>query len=356
MNLRTRILLGYGYLVSVLVLTAVGAALAFHRLGLELERVTLEDVGAVQASMEMLGALERQDSACLSAMLGREGAGDDFRREAEAFSRALEGARSRASGEDERKLIGDLEGLYYEYERACEDLLAGPPSGARSAYDLAVSPRFAAVRDAVVRLHEMNRRAMREAEVSTRRFAEAGSVVLGLVAAAVLLSFGFLSQRLNRDLLLRLSDMKEALADIAAGNRIRRFDPVLDDELGLLARQLNRALDEQAQAEGRMRGMLAQQRQLLLGLLARWGKPAALLGMDGALVASTLSEDKKKALLAEVDALRARGREALGEASGDLREVEIAAGGEKGEAIVFTPLVASGGRVVGWLATIRAEK
>jgi hypothetical protein len=351
MNLRTRILLGYGYLVAVLVVTAAGAALAFHHLGQGIEGVMAENFESVRAAMGMLEALERQDSACLSALLDEQGAAAALEQEEKEFLRALEQAKANVTIQGERPVIEDVGRLFSGYKAARDSLLASRPATPLAAYELDTFPRFQAVKASVIRLIELNHQAMREADISTRQFAMRGSIVLGMVVALAFLSFGLLSRLLNRHFLVRLADMKSALGDIATGNLLRRFDPVLDDELGLLARRLNAALDAEARAEGSAGGLLSQQRQLLLGMLERWGEPVAVVAIDGMLIASTLSEERERAVVKIEGAIRDKGRAALRDATGVLRNTKLQITTEGGEILSVSPLLTGPQRVVGWIVT-----
>ena len=72
MRIRTRILVGYGYLVGLLVLGAASAAIGFQQLGAAIDRVLAENIDSVRASIAMLESLERQDSATLRLLIEGE--------------------------------------------------------------------------------------------------------------------------------------------------------------------------------------------------------------------------------------------------------------------------------------------
>lgn len=351
MNLGTRILLGYGLLIAVLVLTAAGAALGFHQLGRGIETVMAENFESVRAATQMLEALERQDSASLALVLGKREAARELDAERKRFNSELHKAGSNITIDDERAIIEDVTRLFYSYSAALDTLIALGPSATLAVYDRETLPRFVAVKDAVMSLLTLNHRAMLTADISARHFATRGSIVLGMVVAVTLLSFGFFSRLLNRDLLLRLSDMSDTVKDVAAGDLGRRFDPVQNDELGLLARQMNAALDARAEAEGRMKGMLSQQRQLLFAMLEQWGRGAALVGLDGMLIASTLTDERNRVIDESRDTIREKARAAIRKAGADFQDTTLEIVTDHGETLSLTPLVANRQRPVGWVVT-----
>jgi HAMP domain-containing protein len=138
--------------------------------------------------------------------------------------------------------------------------------------------------------------ALKLANDEASRSAIEGAVLLGVLVTVALLSLGFLSRSLQRDVLGRLTEVGHVTEAIAAGDRRRRVRDFYQDELGLVARQLNAALDRQHELESQMQGRLLEQRRVLVGLLNQWPTPAAMIGIDGELVASTLTVDDEAEL------------------------------------------------------------
>lgn len=352
MKLGTRILFGYWLLSAVLVLSAGGAALGFHRLGRGIERVMAENFRSVAASTAMLEALERQDSACLSILFGRPGAEDVMDRERRRFVDGLEAARSNITIAEEGDVVSDVERLYLEYRHACDEVFASPIGDAIDIYEKKLFPRFDRTKVAVIHLLELNHQAMREADLSARRLASRGSVILGVTVALTLLFLGFFYQLLSRTYLDRLSVMNLDVQAITAGDHHRRLESSRDDELGALARQLNATLDARQEGEGTLRGMLTQQRQLLLGLLAHGKTPAALVALDGTLVASTLTDEQGTRLRELELEIRSRGQTAPGKHPDDQPESTFHLPWREERSFRFEPLVVNRMRTVGWRVEI----
>jgi 7,8-dihydro-6-hydroxymethylpterin-pyrophosphokinase len=109
MRLRTRILLGYWYLVGLLIVGAAGAALSFLSLGTNIGTVLEENFDSVRASMAMLDALERQDSALLSKLLGDSEAGAALGASEQAFMAAVAAARANITIAGETEVLDRIE-------------------------------------------------------------------------------------------------------------------------------------------------------------------------------------------------------------------------------------------------------
>lgn len=336
MDLRTRILVGYGYLVSLVVVSAIAAALGFHHLGTRLSEVLEENFASVRWSMEMIEALERQDSALLAALLGDEDAARLLEETEETFLTALDRARANVTEEREIDVVDRVGAAYASYRDARARLLADLHERPLEVYEAEALPRFDEVKLAVVELLDVNHAAMVRADEAARAAARRSAAGHGLVVVVALVSFAWLSRVLRRRLLDRLADLKAIAQAMAAGDRDRRADATRADELGLLAEQLNELLDRQAEIHGRMEARLTGVTDVTIGLLASLEEPAALLASDGRLVASTIRDSEVR--LIEKSWLDIR--------SGTPPE-ELPYG--------FTELM-SGPRSVGWLAIRRPSE
>jgi nitrogen fixation/metabolism regulation signal transduction histidine kinase len=333
MDLRTRILVGYGYMVSLIVVSAVAAALGFHHLGSRLSEVLEANFASIRWSMEMVEALERQDSALLAALLGDDNANRAISESETAFLNALERARSNVTEDRESDVIDQVDATYEAYREARVRLLAEPHEYPLAAYNEEAFPRFDAVKSSVVDLLDVNHQAMVAADNEARAAAKRRAAGHGLVVLVALLSFAWLSRALRREVLVRLTSLQSAAKAMASGDLERRADATRADELGLLAEQLNSLLDRDVELRGRMDVRLAAARDMVLGLLAATGAPSVLFAPDGRVVASTVT-----------DAETEPAREALS---------RFRSGGENGDSAYEVAALAAGSRSVGWLVSRR---
>jgi hypothetical protein len=283
MNLRTKLLLGYGYLVALLLLAAGSAMLGFLTLSEGIDLVLENNYRSIRAAMGMVDAIERQDSATLAALLedpGSEALGplDD------AFAEALSTAGGNVTEAREPQILDTISRQYEAYRRARDELLGERPDQPLAAYRERVSPEFAALRHTVLQLLEVNQEAMVEADRRARENAIRNGSWLGFVVAVALVSLVVLSRGLQRSLLGRLTTLRRSTAVLAEGDTGRRLAVIGTDELDLISERFNHLLDRLQAVEAEMRGKLGRQRQLALGLLARFGEDAALFSLQGTLL------------------------------------------------------------------------
>ena len=343
MKLGTRLLIGYWYLVGLLIVFATGAALSFVNLGRSINTVLDQNSASVQASMAMLDAIERQDSALLSSLLGDAEARSILEPSERSFLTAIESARGHIAVTGEAEIVDRIERGYAELRVARDRLLQGTWEQPVVAYQTEVMPQFLAVKRSVVELHEINHRAMVEADQRAQRVARRQALLYGLLVVAALLSLAVLSQALNRGVLERLAELTSVVRAIAGGDSARRAVPGNGDELGVVARQINAMLDKVQQAESELEGRLQQDRQLLVALLRELPHPAALLLLNGLPVASALEAKDQQAVEEAVAAIHGLAQLTHG------RVINWAAGGRT---VTLRLLVASGERPAGWLATV----
>jgi methyl-accepting chemotaxis protein len=340
MSLRARILLGYWYLVALLVVSAVAAALGFHRLGSNIGTVLEDNFDSVRSSMLMLDALERQDSAVLALLLGDQRSGALLDDAEQTFARAVRAARDNVTIPEEAPVLDEIERRYVRYAEARTRLLQEVRDRPLQAYEEEAFPRFMEVKDTVFGLLDLNHRAMIEADKRAQRTARLRALGHGSLVLVALLSLVFLSQALGRSVLDRLSDLASVAAAIATGDRLRRATAIPRDELGSVAEQLNAVLDRLAEMEGSAAGRLNQERLLTLALLNELPMSAAIVSLAGAVVASSLSAGRTR----EVEAA-ARRLPSL-----EVHQPEESTVTVEDVGVSFRLLRASGVRAIGWLA------
>jgi len=345
MRLATRILLGYWYLVILLIIIAAGAALGFHSLGNNIGRVLVENFDSVRASTAMMESLERQDSAVLALLLGKVGARDSLDASQETFRQALGRARANITIAEEVTVIEDIERRFAAFTDARDHLLEEAPEFPLRAYDEETFPIFEGVKSRVLDLLEINHRAMVEADRRAQATAMQRATTLGVLVLLALFSLAFLSRALNRILLERLDELATVAEAIAAGRFDRRAAADYPDELGAVAHQLNAVLDRQQEFQSVMEGRTALYRDLLVALLAAIPRPAAVIGLDGRILISTLDEATEDGIE------KAASKVAASHQDVDEANLELETG-----TVELRLLRAGAERPLAWLATAAASR
>jgi hypothetical protein len=271
-------LLGYGYLVGLLLLTAASSLIGFFRLSEGIEAVLEDNFTSIQATMTMLDALERLDSALLTA-LAEPTAFDDS--EDDRFLEALAQAEANVTEESEPAILARIREEFGGYRSARRHLLEDPPERPRSGYEREVFPRFARTKRAVGDLLEVNQTAMFEADRESRRSALRNGTWIGLLVAIALVSMILLARALQDDLLRRLENLSTDLATFGRGESQLRLVPEGHDELAAIATHVNQILDRHEGREARVLGRLGQEKRLVLALLELAGPDAVLLDRRG---------------------------------------------------------------------------
>ncbi len=284
-SLRLRLLLGYGYLVALLVLTAGSAAFGFLTMSSGIDEVLQDNFSSISASMRMLEALERQDSATLALLLepGAEMVAQMEEQEA-AFAENARKAESNVTEHAEAEVVRKLAADYARYRAARAELLARKLERPLAEYKSLVFPHFFQVKTTALELLDLNHAAMERADRDARQTALRHGAWLGLLVTIALLSLVGLSRAMQRQVLVRLAHLREVSEAIAAGDEHRRLPAHGEDELAMLARRFNATLDRGAALAAKMQGRLSLERQLVLALARRLPEATAVLALDGDLL------------------------------------------------------------------------
>jgi HAMP domain-containing protein len=353
MSLRVRLLLGYGYLVALLLLAAGSAMLGFLHLSESVDVVLEENYTTIRAAMRMLEALERQDSATLAALLEGGAAADELAGFEQTFLDALADAESNVTEAGEEPVLAALRGDFERYRTSRMKLIEERPAAPLRAYNDRVFPAFVAVKRNVLELLDVNQRAMIDADREAKRAAVQNGAWLGALVAVALLSLVVLSRALQRRLLARLEVLLGGMAGIGSGDFRRRLRLEGNDELAQIGEEYNRLLEQLQSREARYQGRLAEERRSVLGLVERLGEGSALYSLSGQLLAQA-GEGEEPPAPEVARWIESEGRRRLPELADDEElsaRVEEEGAGEAAAAPAYRVdlLRAAGGRKVGWL-------
>jgi methyl-accepting chemotaxis protein len=354
-TVRTKLLLGYGFCFLLLLVISVSAFWGFSHLGQGIDRILRENYESVSASMGMMDALERQDNLSILRLLNPDdepGAMDELEAR---FDAALGKVEANITMVEERGIIRRVQEGYRRYREAREDLVDRHPQEPLAAYQRDIHPRFKKVKEAVQELVSVNRRAMLEADRRARTAVSVNAAWLGFIIVVALISVAVIYRWLNRDVLIRLEEIRE-VAELGSGDAPRRRVSVQgNDELARIGKSLNATLDKQQALNARAEGDLRHSRQLVLGLLGLYEEAYLLMGLDGRVIASNLASSRDQQVAAVAKRLKTSREALLTKAEREERhtvELDLGSLGSASLRLVST----DDDRPVGWLATTGFEE
>lgn len=292
MELRRDFLLAIGTLVTLNLLLAFGMIGLLTRMSPAILEILEENVVSLEASETMLAALlmERIEP-------GRAAGNSD------RFYAALERAKGNVTEPAESEVLQKI-------ERHAAAALAGEPFALEEAATQ------------IVRLSEINRNAMAAADQEAQRLGYAGAwtaVFLGFISLLISL---VVIRRLEKRMVLPLTELQNVLDAVRSGDRHRRCRIANPSrQIQHLFQEVNALLDRVSEPsqpekfkENRLRSQETElQRLALIYFLEKFGKAAALVDSNGKIVASnqetiiTLSQPEGEQFRADIESVVEQG-------------------------------------------------
>lgn len=275
MNLRRKMLLGYGVAFALMALVMVWGALRLSELGSATDSILSQNYRSIDASWRMREALDRQIETLLTDTTGAPVLSDRFRSTEADFLYWLGKARDNITVPGEEATLAGLDSIYGSFLDAAA---AVDPTRVRQGYapDLEVAADAALAADSALdRLLLLNQAAMYSTSERARRMAADGmssTLVIGGIALATGILFSIL---LSGRILRPLYQTIQAARRLAGGDYSIRVADGGRDELGSLASEFNA-----------MAGQLERFESLHVdGLIAEKSKTEAILnGIDDGIV------------------------------------------------------------------------
>jgi len=275
MKLQGKILSGYVFSLTLVVLVGLWGAFNLRRLGQASEEILQENYLSIRAADGMIDSLERQDSATLIGLLEDSEAGLTLFRENEiSFLQWLGRAKDNVTLANEAETLAAIERDYRSYLLSVDQLRSPssqeanpqdantPDANIQNAniqnantqnantqnanagadfatYEQLVRPQFQAVRSGAADLRELNQVAMSEA--SERASATSHQAILSVAIAGLsAATAGFIvSWLLSRNLVRPVEAIRGAAEQIADGNYDVQLPVTSKDELGQLSEEIN---------------------------------------------------------------------------------------------------------------------
>jgi len=244
MNLRAKLLTGYGVFIVALVALGAWSAWRLHDMSKVSRRIISENYDSVVAAQEMKESLERQDSAALFALLGaRERALGQLREHRARFDQNFQKAANNITEPGEPEAIDAIRrdrDIYYRRFDGFINRTTADNTWLRSQYFTQLEPQFNKLRADCEHLLQLNQRAMlakAEAAAGVAQLWFYRTLVIAsiLVAASLVLAF-LLAERIVGP----LRRLTESTARMAGGDLDARVFVNSNDEVGILAAEYNR--------------------------------------------------------------------------------------------------------------------
>ncbi|MFV8754929.1 hypothetical protein ACNOYE_30645 [Nannocystaceae bacterium ST9] len=192
----------------------------------------------------------------------------------------------------------------------------------------------------------------REPELAEQLVTQANAAALGLgITGVLVLLVGVgVSRVIRASLIDRVVAMDQAAGEILQGDAARRVAIGGSDELARIARALDFVLDQRDRSDAEMRGHNREVRALLVALLRQWPKPAAVTGIDGEIIVSTLTSDAEEVLRSLTPRVRAAAKILLSRGFASASELSTVVNTGTGHVAQVQALALGEQRIVGWLA------
>jgi hypothetical protein len=188
-----------------------------------------------------------------------------------------------------------------------------------------------------------------------RSDANATAVGLGILGAVELVLGVWLSRAARTRIFDRLARIERTAAAIAGGDVGLRVGDRGTDELARVAAALDLVLDLRDREEAAIRGRNRELRALLVALLREWPHPAAVAGIDGEIIISTLSAAENEAFGSITPQLRKAARTLLSRRFLPPAELATEIRTDSHHWVRVRALTVGEQRMVGWLVRVQAD-
>jgi two-component system, NtrC family, sensor histidine kinase KinB len=242
-TLRKKIFLGYGATLVLMIWVLVWAFFYLWNLSQASEAILRENYRSILAAENMVYAIERQDSAILLILLGYQEQGwSQFRENESQFFQWLARARDNITIEGEDRIVSSIDigySAYLKYISEIKPISLSGPQKAATLYHETILPSFLKVREACIRLREINQENMYKVSDRASLIARRAIWSMGIIGtAAVAIGVGF-SLFLSNLLVRPVQQMMQATQKISEGTYDVEVATKSSDELGLLTEQFN---------------------------------------------------------------------------------------------------------------------
>jgi NtrC-family two-component system sensor histidine kinase KinB len=253
MTLKKKILLGYSAVFILMGVVVAWAVLNLVSLGKASDAILQENYRSILAAENMVDALDLQDSGILLMFLGDTKQGTTrFREKEGVFFQWLARAKDNVTIQGEAEIIYSIETDYAKYRSQVFSLTdlknpeQAPQIFPKGTYEESIYPLFLQVREACIRLRNLNEQTMYAASVRADQVAKRAIWSTVIVAACALIVALIFSLLLSERIARPLRRFADASRKIAAGDYTIQVPVETGDEVGLLGQEFNRMASQLA--------------------------------------------------------------------------------------------------------------
>jgi len=319
-HLRLQIILAAVF--GALLVISVGTALQFRQIAVSADEFLGPDARLLEAGAEM------------QQLLGGSARGPAFE---QAFKAKLSQIEDAETSVAEQELAAQL--------RASFELLMAQYQVTDQAY----LEEKALAEAVAVFTNQVGHEATQSAEMVASQ-ASTAAVALSLLGVITLIAGAGVYRMVRSVLLRRLTDLDQAAVDIVQGDSSRRVAVDGTDELARIGHALNSTLDLRDRGDAEMRGRNREVRALLVALLREWPRSAAITGIDGELLVSTLSTEEEERLRSLTPQVRKAASILLSRGFASAAELSTDISFPDNTALKIRALALGEQRIVGWFA------
>jgi NtrC-family two-component system sensor histidine kinase KinB len=251
MNLKRKILIGYGFAFGLMGLVATWAIINLWTLGKTTDGILRDYYRSIIAVENMVDALGLLDSSVLLMLMGDMEKGTlQYQKNDALFWEWLGRSRDSIAVKGESEVILTIEAVYGDYNNKIKEIydfegkkwVSFPLS--LKTYKESILPLFSKVKDTCLELRKMNEKTMYSASEKARQDARHAIWSTILVASIASVTALFFSLVFAEKLVLPLRRFVEAAKKISAGEFSIQLSVETKDELGELAVEFNRMTSE----------------------------------------------------------------------------------------------------------------
>lgn len=242
-SLRTKILAGYLILILVITGVALWSISNFSTLSNAINNIMVENYRSVIAAQNMMGSLERQDSAELLFLFDKQEKGlKVFRDNEKDFLKWFSRAEDNITIAKEEKILSKIDQEYTKYLEKFNQLqtkYAENPQAAKDFYLNEVLPSFSELKKHCQNLLEVNQSTMVNAQkraTNNANDAVYSTVIISALAIVFALIFGIYISNL---IIKPTKKLTETAKKVGQGELDQEIEVESNDEIGQLATEFN---------------------------------------------------------------------------------------------------------------------